>query len=64
MKQSVVKDLDNIAQPISFFVIQSEAKRSEGSRKHPHPTSEAMLQKKRKGPASLFCREAEVLFGA
>jgi len=27
-------------------------------------TSEAMLRKKDKGPASLFCREAEVLFGA
>ena len=45
-------------------VIQNEAKCSEGSRVHPPPTSEAMLSKMREGPASLFCREAEVLFGA
>ena len=30
-EQSVVKDLDNIAQPISFFAIQSKTKCSEGS---------------------------------
>ena len=45
-KQSVVKDFDFIAQPISFFAIQNETKCSEGSQNTPLPTSEAMLRKK------------------
>ena len=51
--------------PLIFLLQRICNPREQGtSKNHPPPTNEAMLRKKHKGPASLFCREAEVLFGA
>ena len=33
-------------------------------KKTPHPNERSNVAKKHKGPASLFCREAQGLFGA
>jgi len=39
-------------------------KKSEAKKENTHPNERSDVAKKQKGPASLFCREAEVLFGA
>ena len=60
-----------IGQPFLYFMFSRSftplwmtKKRAKQKKETSHPNERSDVAKKHKGPASLFCREAEVLFGA